>query len=372
MIEANPRIRRVLMTADTVGGVWTYAMELARALSGHGVDVALATMGAPVSPHQRAQSRNIRNLQIYESAYKLEWMDNPWADVERAGDWLLTLENELAPDIVHLNGYSHGHLPWSAPHVVVGHSCVLSWWKAVKGENAPRDWGRYQRQVRCGLRSADFVVAPSRAMLDELHRLYGPLSACGVIANGRTAGGRPIASKEPFVLAAGRIWDEAKNISLLSRVAPEVDWPVLVAGDDMHPDGTLKPLKNVRLLGRLSEGQMADHYARAAIYCSPARYEPFGLSILEAGLSGCALVLGDIPSLRENWTGAAVFVPADDPDGLAIQIRELISNTRHRTALGHAAYARACNFTPERMAHGYMAVYRELVRNPAPMLTPGD
>ncbi len=32
----------------------------------------------------------------------------------------------------------------------------------------------------------------------------------------------------------------------------------------------------------------------------PARYEPFGLSVLEAALSGCALVLGDIPSLRES------------------------------------------------------------------------
>ena len=37
--------RRILMTADTIGGVWSYALELAQGLARHGVEVALATMG---------------------------------------------------------------------------------------------------------------------------------------------------------------------------------------------------------------------------------------------------------------------------------------------------------------------------------------
>jgi glycogen synthase len=56
----------------------------------------------------------------------------------------------------------------------------------------------------------------------------------------------------------------------------------------------------------------ADWYARASIYALPARYEPFGLSALEAALSGCALILGDIPSLREVWLEAAPYVSPDD------------------------------------------------------------
>ena len=35
------------------------------------------------------------------------------------------LERRLRPDVVHLNGYTHGALPWRAPVLVVGHSCVL-------------------------------------------------------------------------------------------------------------------------------------------------------------------------------------------------------------------------------------------------------
>ena len=65
--------------------------------------------------------------------------------------------------------------------------------------------------------------------------------------------------------------------------------------------------------GRLTPPQMARVVSRApSIYALPARYEPFGLSVLEAALSGCALVLGDIPSLREIWDGAALFVDPDD------------------------------------------------------------
>ena len=372
MSEDSPGIHRVLMTADTIGGVWSYALELAQALSDHGVEVALATMGGAPSPFQRAQARRISNLQVYESTYKLEWMENPWADVERAGDWLLALENDLNPDVIHLNGYAHGHLPWNAPHLVAGHSCVLSWWKAVKGEEAPPEWAQYRRHITRGLRAADFVVAPSRAMLNELRDYYGPLHACAVAPNARRRDRYRAASKEAFVLAAGRLWDEAKNISLLCRVAPAIQWPILVAGEDEHPGGGRKSLDRVHTLGLLNETQLADYYARAAIYCSPARYEPFGLSILEAALSGCALVLADIPSLRENWNDAAAFVKPDDADGFAVRLRELALDAGSRASLANAALARAGWFTSERMAYGYMAIYGKLVRNPAAVLTRGD
>ncbi|MEB3829625.1 glycosyltransferase [Phormidium sp. CCY1219] len=61
----------------------------------------------------------------------------------------------------------------------------------------------------------------------------------------------------------------------------------------------------------MSPEELSHWYARAAIYAFPARYEPFGLSVLEAALSGCALVLGDIPRLREMWGDAAVFANPD-------------------------------------------------------------
>jgi glycosyltransferase involved in cell wall biosynthesis len=352
---------RILMTADTVGGVWTYSMDLARALQPHGVQIDLATMGAAPTPQQRDEVATRPNVRLHDSRYKLEWMDDPWQDVARAGVWLLQLEEFTRPDIVHLNGYVHACLPWRAPCVVVGHSCVLSWWQAVKREPAPASWQHYTHEVKRGLHAADRVIAPTQAMLDQLQHYYGPLPASHVISNGRaTAMFRP-AAKQPYIFAAGRLWDEAKNIATLAAAAAHVSWRVCVAGDDRHPDGHQSPLDGVQLLGHLAPRDVAKRLASASIYALPARYEPFGLSALEAALAGCALVLGDIPSLREVWGDAAIYVPPDDADALAWQLNRLISNTSLRSDLTMRASLRARQYDPARMAAAYYLTYEDLV-----------
>jgi glycosyltransferase involved in cell wall biosynthesis len=356
---------RLLFTTDTVGGVWTYAVELARARSPHNVEVLLATMGAPLSPAQHAEAAALPNVRVAESTYKLEWMDDPWDDVRRAGDWLLDLEQSFRPDVIHLNGYAHGSLPWSAPLMIVAHSCVLSWWHAVKRKPAPTAWDRYRQAVTDGLHDADLVVAPSGAMLAAVEHHYGPLRRGRVIYNARDPDPYRRAAraykKEPIVLAAGRLWDEAKNIAALDSVADRLHWPVYVAGDERHPSGTEAQLRGVHPLGKLPPDQLAQCLGRAAIYALPARYEPFGLSALEAALAGCALVLGDIPSLREVWADAAVYIAPDDRDGLAAAINALIAAPRYRADMAARAGEHAARYAPARMADEYMAAYRELL-----------
>ena len=95
---------RTLMTADTVGGVWTFAIELASALSRSGSHVELATMGAPLTPSQRIEAEEIPRLRLHEGHFRLEWMDDSWQSVDQAGAWLLDLERRLSPDVVHLRG----------------------------------------------------------------------------------------------------------------------------------------------------------------------------------------------------------------------------------------------------------------------------
>ena len=355
--------RRVLMTADTVGGVWTYALELTRALSPYAVEVVLATMGAPLNDEQQRETRSIPNLKVFESIYKLEWMDEPWHDVQEAGEWLLDLEKQLRPEIVHLNGYAHAALPWHAPTLVVGHSCVISWWWAVKGEDAPAKWNRYRDEVTRALGAADCVVAPTRAMLSALEKHYGPLKSGCVVSNGRDSSLFQPGAKDEFILTAGRLWDEGKNVAALERIAPHLAWPVYVAGEEKHPDFNVRGqgrTNHVHTLGRLSHETLASWYSRAAIYALPARYEPFGLSVLEAALAGCALVLGDIPSLREVWGAAAVFVQPDDHGALRAALEELIASSARRKELAHRSRLRALYFTPERMAQGYLETYDAL------------
>ena len=352
----------VLMTADAVGGVWQYAVDLGRALRDSGIRTTLVVMGPGPGERQRREAESA-GLTVIARPYRLEWMEEPWADLERAADWLLALERSIRPDVIHLNGYVHAALPWTAPVLVVAHSCVGTWWRAVKGEDAPARLGAYRAAVAAGLRAARLVVAPSEAMLDALRAEYGVPMHARVVPNGcpDLFGPATPAAKEPFVLSAGRAWDDAKNIQAVCAIAGRVPWPVYVAGDAAPPGGGACELPDVHVLGPLPRAVLADWYRRAAVYALPARYEPFGLSVLEAARAGCALVLGDIPSLRENWSGCAVFVPPDDREALAGALQALAGDPDRRAALGARAAARAAGFSMGRTRDGYLQAYGELL-----------
>jgi glycogen synthase len=362
MIASAVSPARVLMTGDTVGGVWTYAMVMGRALAESGVVVHLATMGETPSPEQRAEARAITGLELHQSRYRLPWMDQPWDDVRRAGDWLLDLTARLGPELIHLNEPVYGSLPWPVPVVTVAHSCVLSWWQSVRAEPAPSEWDCYRRAMARGFRQADVVVAPSRWMLEAVQRTYG-VAGGKVVPNGRGAAEFASGVKAPIVFAAGRLWDPAKNLLALQAVATGLTWPVYVAGDPRQPgrDAEAIPAGSLHLLGRLPTRSLASWLGKASIYAFPARYEPFGLSVLEAALAGCALVLGDIPTLRELWEGSAVFVSPDDPETLGLAIEGLIKDSGLRHALAMRARRRALAFTPRRMALAYLQIYGELL-----------
>jgi glycogen(starch) synthase len=349
--------KRILMTSDTIGGVWTYSLALTGGLAEYAIDVHLATMGPRPSQFQKRQLEKLSNVHPHESDYRLEWMEDPWKDINRAGDWLLALEKQFKPDIVHLNEYAHGVLPWAAPTCMVAHSCVLSWWEAVHGESAPVEWTRYRTAVTAGIQNADYLVAPTRAMLETLGRHYPKLPARSVIYNGVSPNLYSPGEKRPIIFAAGRLWDAAKNLEMLIKIAGELPWQVVIAGD-----GTSKFVEreNLLLLGKISPQEVAEYMAIASIYCLPARYEPFGLSVLEAALSGCALVLGDIPSLRELWNNAAVFVDPGDQSALLGALAQLIENANTRIGLTRSALNRAKEFSLRRMTNGYLKVYEQL------------
>jgi glycosyltransferase involved in cell wall biosynthesis len=215
--------------------------------------------------------------------------------------------------------------------------------------------------VAIGLRGADRVTAPSRFMLAALKRHYGGFSAAEPIYNGRSPSLFAPAAKEPFVITTGRLWDEGKNIATLRHVAQRLPWPIYAIGETRGPDGADAALDGLVLPGRLDQQAVAARLARASIFVLPARYEPFGFSALEAALAGCALVLGDIPSLREIWVDAALFVAPDDDGGIAAALLRLIDDERLRDQFARRARARAGEFTPARMAQGYLDVYEKML-----------
>jgi glycosyltransferase involved in cell wall biosynthesis len=343
---------RVLMTADAVGGVWTYVLELADALAPAGVEVHLVVLGPEPSATQRRAAAESACASVVCAPFALEWMSRPWDEVDAAGRWLRQHAADIRPDVVHLNGYALADLDWPAPVLVVAHSDVLSWWRAVHGEPAPPEWDEYRRRVGAGLGAADAVCAPTAAVLADLAREYG-VTGGHVVPNGRRPRGADAASpvvKDPLVMAAGRGWDAAKNLELLDRIAPSLPWPVEIAGEGASP----------RFLGPLAAEELQRRLDRAAIFVAPARYEPFGLAVLEAAGAGCALVLSDLPSLREVWDAAARYVSPGDEQGFTSAVQRLIAEPDLLADYAARAVVRAQRYRPERMAAGYLELYQQL------------
>jgi glycosyltransferase involved in cell wall biosynthesis len=369
---------KILISTDTVGGVLTYTAELAAALEAAGDEVVVATMG----PRLRRAQREALPARVHESGFRLEWMEDPWDDVEAAGRWLLALEEEEQPDVVHLCSYAHSALPFQAPKVLVAHSDVLSWWRAVHGSEAPVGWNRYREEVSAGLEAADAVVAPTTAMLAALERDH-PLNPerTRVIPNGSPESPRsratpgelhqldhPVASQvdavrdeSGFVLGSGRFWDAAKNLAALDAAAEGLAWPVVVAGDlgGGQSRDEVAP-RHACATGVLDRAALGALRRQAPIYAAPAVYEPFGLGILEAARDRCALVLGDIPSLRELWDEAAIFVDPQDSEALQEVLACLIEAPQVREDLAESAQKRAAEYTIERTAAAYRDLYEAL------------
>lgn len=351
---------KVLMTVDSVGGVWTYALELMRGLPQ--VEFVVLSMGAPLREEQAQEIGELSNVDLVATGWKLEWMDRPWTDVEQSGRWLRTAAESVRPDVVHLNGFSHAAIGFPAPTLVVAHSDVFSWWRAVHGTTPGAEWNDYHRRVEQGLRAADRVVAPTRSMLVQLHREYDFTTESLVIFNGDAT---PLVTRrqrrDKRVLAAGRMWDEAKNLKGLIAAAGRIEGELRIAGE-----GAEKSPAHVHMLGRIPRRELQQEMIAASVFASPALYEPFGLTVLEAARSGCALVLSDIAPFRELWDDAASFVDPRDPTMLGDRINELLGDEVRCRALARAAQERSIRYSVESFVGGYERLYSELAASGRP------
>lgn len=360
----------VLVTADTVGGVWSYAKELVTGLVRRGMQVTLVSFGNIPTPAQVDWIEALRNVDFRPTAFRLEWMQEAEQDIDASREFLMSIIEETRPNLLHLNQYCYGTLPVSIPKVVVAHSDVVSWWAAVKNEE-PKNvaWMRWYREaVSQGLRGATVVAAPSNWMLRQLETWYNPPKRSTVIYNGRTPTlFNPHVSKDGYVLSVGRLWDGGKQVALLTQIDPPC--PVFVVGAEEHADASLRggrPLEDnvarVHLKGPQSEGQLRQWFSRASIYAATSRYEPFGLAPLEAALSRCAIVANDIPSFREIWGESACYFRMNDPASLQHQLERLHQNREMRLTFANLAYNRArVRYTGERMVEDYIQLYSALV-----------
>lgn len=361
-MSASPP-RRILMTTDAVGGVWVYASSLARALCQRGDRVTLVVLGPAPTMDQLLPLHSVPGLDVEVTDLALEWMDPEATDAGRARAVLLSIADRVQPDIVHLNSYREASFDWPAPVLVVAHSCVLSWWQACRA-HTPIDscWRSYTAGVARALRDANVWAAPTRAFRSIIEAVYRPPLAGRVIWNGVDMPA-VAAPKQPFVLAAGRLWDEAKNLGALLAIAPKLDWPLRLIGPRSlsAPAAAGRLGHNAEHLGTLSHAATVREMRRAAIFVSPAVYEPFGLTVLEAAACGCALALADLPSFRELWDGAAIYFDPHDGEALLATLQRFSRDAELRCGLQQAAAVRARRYSQAATTLAYRALYDEIL-----------
>ncbi|MES2712372.1 MAG: glycosyltransferase family 4 protein [Pseudomonadota bacterium] len=361
MTDAAPRLR-VLMTTDAVGGVWTYALHLARGLAARGVATHMAVTGPMPSAAQVAQARRIPALTLHDAGVPLDWMASDADEVRAAGDTLGKMARSLDVGLVHLNSPAYASCgAFSAPVLGVTHSCLATWWAAVHGGPMPRDFAWRSALVREGLLACDALVAPTRAHAAATAAAHAlPRMPVGI----HNGGDAPSRAQEPaldVVFTAGRLWDAGKNIAALDRVAQHLPFPVQAAGPLRGPEGSEVRLAHVTSLGTLDGSAMRTILRGTPLYAAPALYEPFGLAVLEAAQSGCALCLSDIPTFRELWDGAAIFLDWSNEQGAACTIRDLMGDPLQRSRFGEAARHRASGYSLAAMADATIAEYRSLL-----------
>jgi glycosyltransferase involved in cell wall biosynthesis len=390
----------ILVTADTVGGVWSYTRELVTGLSQRGIQVTLVSFGGKPQAERSAWLDQLPDVAYIPTDLCLEWMQDAQPELEHSARYLLSVIRERKPDLLHLSQFCYGALDVGLPKLVVAHSDVMSWSRTVHGAEPHGSWAEWYREVvRRGLEGADLLVAPSHWMLECMESCYGEQKRSRVIYNGRTpALFHPHENKLNYAASAGRLWDEGKQSQLLMDLK-QPPLPILLAGatrlgevaenagvvsskpidtgggvaiSEMPETLELPEIEGtagtpgIRCVGELSEGGMRELLSRASIYIATSKYEPFGLAPLEAALSHCAIVANDIESLREVWGDAALYFRSRRSESLGEALRLLAANRQLCDVYADRAYEHARqHYTADRMVGEYVQAYTTLLERQA-------
>jgi glycogen synthase len=363
---------RVLVTADTFSGVWTYSRELVSGLVTHGAQVTLVSFGEIPLPHQTAWMDSLHGLEYHPTAFRLDWMEEGEQDFHAAQDYLCQIVRDTRPDFLHLNQLSFGALPVATPRLVVAHGDVITWWLSIHGqEPAASAWLKwYRKTMVAGLKRAEAVVSTSRWMDEMLHVAYGDNFEGYVIPPGRNPiYFNPFVTKEESVLAIGRLWDTGKQVALLTQHTHRL--PVCIVGADNPIPMPPLPIRadvrvstgaqDISVKGAQTESQLRTLYSKSTIFAATSRYEPTGLASVEAAFSRCALVANDTEVYRELWGDAALYFERNNAESLSEVLGQLDEDRELVRLYGTRAYNRARErFTARRMVDDYLRLYRRL------------
>ena len=342
-----------------IGGSERHLLTLLPALAERGLDVSFLGLDNPAA----APEPFYRELEV--PAVRLDCPRD--LDIGLA----LRVRSELArlaPDVVHTHlVHADVYGAWGS-----GRAKVVS----TKHNDDPFRRGPFRYVERLATRGASRVIAITDALrrfvVDEVGL---PARKVEVIHYGLDSLPEPWGDSPEVPLPDG-----ARVLLCVSRLAEQkgVDVAVraLPAIRERHPDAVLVVLgegperprlaaEGVCLPGRT--GDVAAWYRRAELLVHPARWEGFGLALLEAMLAAKPIVATRVSSVPElvadGETG--LLVPPDDVPALTEAVSALLDDPARAAAMGEAGLARArSEFSVAKMAYRTAAVYAHILAPP--------
>lgn len=175
----------------------------------------------------------------------------------------------------------------------------------------------------------------------------------------------------PFLFFVSTL-EPRKNVEGLLRafatLTKEYPHKLVLAGSlGWYADETIEFIRELRITDRIvcpgfvPDGDLPAFYSAADAFVFPSHYEGFGLPVLEAMACGCPVVTADNSSLPEVVGTAALMADSHDFEGLAEQIRCVLSDSALQDDLSVRGKVRAATFSWSRCAEETMSVYKKLV-----------
>ncbi|HVV13212.1 glycosyltransferase family 1 protein [Amycolatopsis sp.] len=332
------------LLAPVPGGTGRYTAELLRALAetapAHWSVSSVVARRADVSKAQ-VEGVPLRVLPLPPRALVAAWQLGlpywPGGDAVHA-------PTPLAPPRGRVSVTVHDTVPWTHPETLT-----------------PRGVSWHRQMITRAARRAAGIVVPTKAVAEDLRRqvpVRVPVQVAGHgVAEVLRGGGSVLDLPERYVLAVGTI-EPRKGIDVLLDAMAELDVPLLLAGQPGW--GGIDPRRNgVRVLGRLSDEDLATVLRRATVLAAPSRAEGFGLPVLEAMSAGVPVVHSDAPALVEVAGGAGRTVPRGDAKALATALREVIASPELAAKLASAGRARAAEFSWQRAAEAVWTIHHD-------------
>jgi glycosyltransferase involved in cell wall biosynthesis len=245
----------------------------------------------------------------------------------------------------------HDTVPWTHPETLTARG--VSWHRSMIARAAHRATG---------------LVVPTRAVADELAVLVDVGVPVRVVPHGVRVptGEAELDLPASYVLAVGTI-EPRKGIDVLVDAVAAIEGVVLVvAGQpgwggvdprELAAERGLPP-ERVRVLGKVTDAELATVLRRASVLAVPSLAEGFGLGLLEAMAAGVPVVHTDVPALVEVAGGAGLIVPRGDSAALAKALREVLGSPELAAGLIRRGRDRAKAFTWKSAAEAVWAIHR--------------